>query len=174
MADAGATTRRQAALRGRRAASVDFPRLCQSGQSCAFAVPTSPMMKPYTLNKSEAAGALSQYVVIEPHRRGLYAKVVCPSIGQREAPIISGEIIEAIDRHGGAKGNFVLDLSGVNQLTSMGLGMCIDVRNRVASAKLKPYLFGTNRSVLDLLRMMKIDKLFTVIHAPDDLGKLLG
>jgi len=174
MADADAMPRRQAALRGRRAASVDFPRLCQSGQSCAFAVPTSPMMKPYTLNKSEAAGALSQYVVIEPHRRGLYAKVVCPSIGQREAPIISGEIIEAIDRLGGAKGNFVLDLSGVNQLTSMGLGMCIDVRNRVASAKLKPYLFGTNRSVLDLLRMMKIDKLFTVIHAPDDLGKLLG
>jgi len=112
--------------------------------------------------------------VVERHRLGLYARIVCPSIGQREAPIITGEIIEAIDQTQGLKGNFVLDLTGVNQITSMGLGMCIDVRNRVASAKLKPHLFGTNRTVLDLLRLMKVDKLYTIVHGNDTIAKLLG
>lgn len=130
-------------------------------------------MKPYTLTGSDSSNTLSQYVIIEGHRRGIYARVVCPSIGQREAPIISGEIAAAIDRNPGIKGGFILDLSAVNQITSMGLGMCIDIRNRVASAKLTPHLFGTNRGVLDLLRMMKVDKLYTVIHGPDEIGKLI-
>lgn len=131
-------------------------------------------MKPYTLPTNTPGQALSQYVVVERHRLGLYARIVCPSIGQREAPIITGEIIEAIDQTPGLKGNFVLDLTGVNQITSMGLGMCIDVRNRVASAKLKPHLFGTNRTVLDLLRLMKVDKLYTIVHGNDAISKLLG
>ena len=131
-------------------------------------------MKPYTLTGTESSKTLSQYVILETHRRGLYARIVCPSIGQREAPIISCEIIEAIDRNPGVKGNFILDMTGVNQITSMGLGMCIDIRNRVATAKLKPHLFGTSRTVLDLLRMMKVDKLYTVIHGPDEIGKILG
>jgi anti-anti-sigma regulatory factor len=131
-------------------------------------------MKPYTLSSNTPTPALSQYVVIERHRLGIYARVVCPSIGQREAPIITSEIIEAIDHSKSARGNFVLDLTGVNQITSMGLGMCIDVRNRVASAKLKPHLCGANRVVLDLLRLMKVDKLYTVVHGSDDLIRLLG
>ena len=131
-------------------------------------------MKPYTLPSNTPSPTLSQYVVIERYRVGLYAKVVCPSIGQREAPIITGEIIEAVDQAKDLKGNFILDLTGVNQITSMGLGMCIDVRNRVASAKMKPHLFGTNRTVLDLLRLMKVDKLYTVVHGNDSLSKLLG
>jgi hypothetical protein len=39
---------------------------------------------------------------------------------------------------------------------------------------LKPHLFGTNRAVLDLLRLMKVDKLYSVVHGGDDLVKLLG
>jgi anti-anti-sigma regulatory factor len=131
-------------------------------------------MKPYTLSSTTPSPTLSQYVIIERHRSGIYARVVCPTIGQREAPIITGEIIDAIDHSKNVRGNFVLDLTGVNQITSMGLGMCIDVRNRVASAKLKPHLFGTNRAVLDLLRLMKVDKLYSVVHGGDDLAKLLG
>lgn len=131
-------------------------------------------MKPYTLPSAVTPATLSQYVIVERCRRSLYARVVCPSIGQREAPIITDEIIEALEKSKDLKGNFVLDLSAVNQITSMGLGMCIDVRNRVANAKLKPHLFGVNRTVLDLLRLMKVDKLFTIVHGKDDLGGLLG
>lgn len=131
-------------------------------------------MKPYTLPSVTPTPTISQYVVIERQHRGLYARVVCPSLGQREAPIITDEIIDALEKMKEVKGNFVLDLTGVNQITSMGLGMCIDVRNRVASAKLKPHLFGANRTVLDLLRLMKVDRLYTVVYGQDDLTRLLG
>jgi anti-anti-sigma regulatory factor len=131
-------------------------------------------MTPYKLTTSNRETNLSQFVAIERYPKGLLCRVVCPTIGQREAPIITGEIIDAIDHSKNVRGNFVLDLTGVNQITSMGLGMCIDVRNRVASAKLKPHLFGTNRAVLDLLRLMKVDKLYSVVHGGDDLVKLLG
>lgn len=119
--------------------------------------------------------ALSQYVAIERYPKGLLARITCPSIGQREAPIISAEVIEALANANLPKGgSFVLDVSGVTMLTSMGLGMCVDLRNRANAAKLKPHLSGTSRALLDLFRMMKIDRLYTVVYSREDLGGILG
>jgi hypothetical protein len=56
----------------------------------------------------------------------------------------------------------------------MGLGMAVDIRNRASSAKFKPYLFGCSRALLDLFRMMKVDRLYTVVHGKDELGGILG
>jgi hypothetical protein len=53
-------------------------------------------MTPYSLNPAGRDGTLAQFVSIERHSRGIYARLACPMIGQREAPIISGEISEAI------------------------------------------------------------------------------
>jgi anti-anti-sigma regulatory factor len=119
--------------------------------------------------------ALSQYVAIERYPKGLLARITCPTIGQREAPIISAEVIEALAGANLPKGgSFVLDVSGVTMLTSMGLGMCVDLRNRANAAKLKPHLSGTSRALLDLFRMMKIDRLYTVVYSREDLGGILG
>lgn len=134
-------------------------------------------MTPYSLHSSNHSRdpSLSQFVAIERYPRGVYARIACPSIGQREAPIISGEISEAISGtpmpRGGA---LVLDLSNVVMVTSIGLGMCIDIRRQAEASRLKPYLFGTNRQLLDILRMMKIDRQFTVVHGKDELGAILG
>jgi anti-anti-sigma regulatory factor len=96
-------------------------------------------------------------------------------IGQREAPIIAGEISEAIaNSHLPRGGALVVDMSSVTMLTSMGLGMCIDLRRQAEAARLKPYLFGMSRQLLDVLRMMKIDRQYTVVYAKDELGALLG
>jgi anti-anti-sigma regulatory factor len=132
-------------------------------------------MTPYTLTTTNRESALSQYVAIERYPKGLYARVSCPTVGQREAPIISAEITEAFTSSNFPKGGtFVLDLSGVTMLSSMGLGMAVDLRNRASGAKFKPYLFGCSRSLLDLFRMMKIDRLYTVVHGKDELGGILG
>jgi hypothetical protein len=56
----------------------------------------------------------------------------------------------------------------------MGLGMCIDLRRQAEAARLKPYLFGMSRQLLDVLRMMKIDRQYTVVYAKDELGSILG
>ena len=134
-------------------------------------------MTPYSLSSTNhnRDAALSQFVAIERYPRGIYARVACPSIGQREAPIIAGEISEAISGTTLPRGGvLVLDLSNVVMVTSIGLGMCVDIRRQAEGSKLKPYLFGTNRQLLDILRMMKIDRQFTVVHGKDELGAILG
>ncbi|MFM7134427.1 MAG: STAS domain-containing protein [Planctomycetota bacterium] len=132
-------------------------------------------MSSYSLSSTNRDTALSQYVAIERYPKGLLARITCPSIGQREAPIISAEVIEALANANLPKGgSFVLDVSGVTMLTSMGLGMCVDLRNRANAAKLKPHLTGTSRALLDLFRMMKIDRLYTVVYSREELGGILG
>ena len=133
-------------------------------------------MTPYSLTThGNRDQSLSQFVAIERYPRGVYARLACPSIGQREAPIIAGEISEAIaNSHLPRGGALVVDMSSVTMLTSMGLGMCIDLRRQAEAARLKPYLFGMSRQLLDVLRMMKIDRQYTVVYAKDELGALLG
>jgi anti-anti-sigma regulatory factor len=134
-------------------------------------------MTPYSLTSSNhnRDNALSQFVVIERYPRGVYARIVCPSIGQREAPIIAGEISDAIANAAMPRGGaLVLDLSNVVMVTSIGLGTCVDIRRQAEGARLKPYLFGTNRQLLDILRMMKIDRQYTIVHGKDELGAILG
>lgn len=133
-------------------------------------------MTPYSLTThGNRDQSLSQFVAIERYPRGVYARLACPSIGQREAPIIAAEIGEAIASIQAIRGGaLVVDLSSVVVLTSMGLGMCIDLKRQADAAKLKPYLFGANRQLLDILRMMKIDRQYTVVHGRDELGAILG
>ena len=132
-------------------------------------------MTPYTLSTNSRDTNLSQFVAIERYQKGILARVVCPSVGQREAPIIAAEITEALENANMPKGSsFFLDMSGVTMLTSMGLGMCVDLRKRSEGAKFRPYLSGTSRSLLDLFRMMKIDRLYTVLHSREELGAILG
>lgn len=132
-------------------------------------------MTPYTLSTTSRDSALSQFVVIERYPKGVLARIVCPSIGQREAPIISAEISEALADIDLPRGSsLVVDMSAVTMLSSMGLGMCVDLRRRADQAKLKPYLTGSSRTLLDLFRMMKIDRLFTIVIGRDELGPILG
>jgi anti-anti-sigma regulatory factor len=132
-------------------------------------------MTPYTLTTSNRETNLSQFVAIERYPKGLLCRVVCPTIGQREAPIISAEVTEALASANLPKGgSFVLEFAGVTMLSSMGLGMCVDLRNRAAAAKLKPHMTGMSRSLLDLFRMMRVDRLYTVVHGRDELGGILG
>ena len=53
-------------------------------------------MTPYTLTTTNRETSLSQFVTIERYPKGLLCRVVCPTIGQREAPIISAEVTEAL------------------------------------------------------------------------------
>jgi anti-anti-sigma regulatory factor len=132
-------------------------------------------MTPYTLTATNRETNLSQFVTIERYPKGLLCRVVCPTIGQREATAISAEVTEAL---AGANlprgGSFVLEFAGVTMLSSMGLGMCVDLRNRAIAANLRPHMAGMSRSLLDLFRMMRVDRLYTVVHGRDELGSILG
>ena len=107
-----------------------------------------------------------------PHGH-LVARVVVPSVGQGEAPVIREQIAEHIAR--APRGSlFVLDLSQVSLLSSMGLGVCVDLRNLAEKSGLRPILFGMNRHLAELFQLMRIDHLFQQARTPQELDQLLS
>ncbi|MSR44745.1 MAG: anti-sigma factor antagonist [Phycisphaerales bacterium] len=97
-----------------------------------------------------------------------------PNIGQREAPIMSGDIDPHMKALGRAVKFMVLDLSAVQFMSSMGIGTCINCRNGAAALGAKAILYGANKDLRALLAMMRIEKLFAVADSREALNKLVG
>jgi anti-anti-sigma factor len=115
----------------------------------------------------------SQYVSITRSPRGITARLVAPSIGQREAPIIETEIMDALADSDKRAKWLVIDLSAVSVLSSMGLGMCVELRRHAKEHKMNTALFGLNGHLRDLFRMMKVERLYKIVHSKDDLRKMI-
>lgn len=125
---------------------------------------------------TDALDRKSTFVHCFTRRGHLIAQVLSPSVGQREVPIIAAEVGDAMQALGDyAKGrNFVLDLSRVTALSSMGLGMCVDLRNRAGHAKMKALLVGAHGTLLELLKLMKIDRQYQLVADAASLDRLLA
>lgn len=97
-----------------------------------------------------------------------------PQVGQRESPIITEEVTPFFTQAGKSLGALILDLSEVTFMSSMGLGMCIAFRNKAATAGAKSVLFGASKEMLQLLTMMKIEKLYAIARDEQELKKHLA
>ena len=116
----------------------------------------------------------AQFVACTRNSKTVFARIVVPSIGEREAAIIANDIIPALeDRPVKAKW-FVLDLSAVSVLSSMGLGMCVNLRDEARKRGMKTVLYGLNGHLRELFRMMKVERLYKIVHSKDDLDSLTG
>ena len=80
----------------------------------------------------------------------LYVKFVGPQVGQRESPIISQEVEPYFKEAGKGLKHFIIDLQNVTFMSSMGLGVCIGLRNKSVALGAKPILFGTSKELLQL------------------------
>lgn len=109
-------------------------------------------------------------------RGHLLARIVVPNVGHREVPTVATEIGEALESLGSAaKGQaFVLDFTDVRILSSMGLGMCVDLKKRADKMGMKSVLFGADAPLLDLMKLMRVDRLYTVIADSAGLQRFLG
>lgn len=103
----------------------------------------------------------------------LIVQISAPAVNQREAQAIRMEVLPGITVAGRGR-CFVLDLSAVQVLTSMGLGMCVELRNRASDAGYKPVVVGLNNHLTDLFALMRVDRLFTVAATRAELEALLG
>ncbi len=112
------------------------------------------------------------FVTVSVKNKHTIARLDAVSIGPREATLIATEVSRVIQ--GSTKGKcLVIDLSRTNSLSSMGLGLCVDLRNRAVDAGLRPVLAGMNIQLTDLVRMMRVDRLFTITSSSNDLERLL-
>ena len=115
----------------------------------------------------------SQFVVTDYKKGVLTARLTGPHIGEREAQIIARELNAAIAAADAQFKALVLDMKAVRALSSLGLGMCIDVRNSAAARGGKTIMLRLGRELYELLRMMKMDRLYTLVHSREELKKLL-
>jgi len=113
-------------------------------------------------------------VEVEVRNGHLVASVMVPVVGQKEAQWVHDEITKALAGFEGKGRCFVLDLSRVSMLSSLGLVMCIDTRHRAIERGMRPIINGLQSSMLELLRMMKIDRLFTLVHGDAELRRILS
>ncbi|MCA9283676.1 MAG: STAS domain-containing protein [Phycisphaerales bacterium] len=104
----------------------------------------------------------------------LTVQLVGPTIGTREAPIVSEEVGAAIDSLKGGLKAVVLDLSDVTFMSSVGLGACINIRNRADAAKATAVLYGLAPDMKKLFKLMKLDRLYKVADSPEALKKITG
>ena len=111
-------------------------------------------------------------VTVSMKNMHMIARLDAVSIGPREAALIATEVSRMLTSS--TKGKcLVIDLSRTNSLSSMGLGLCVDLRNRAVDAGLRPVLAGMNIQLTDLVRMMRVDRLFTITSSSHDLERLL-
>ncbi|MDY7109283.1 MAG: STAS domain-containing protein [Planctomycetota bacterium] len=104
----------------------------------------------------------------------LVARLVGPSIGTREATIISRELRGALDTAGDGLRTLVLDMRGVQMMASMGLGMCIDARNRASRSGARTIVYGLCPELGQLFRMMKVDRLYRIARNEAELSRALA
>ena len=92
----------------------------------------------------------------------VYATIVGPRIGEREAAIIANSVNSKLREYGSKVNNLVLDFSEVQFISSLGLGMCIDVRNTAEQCKAGTSIVGLTSHLQELFEMMRLDRLFTI------------
>jgi anti-anti-sigma factor len=115
-------------------------------------------------------------ITAKPGMGALFVRLVGPSIGQRETPIIQQMVAPAIDGFGPTLKHVVLDLGAITFMNSTGLGMLVDFRARTAKVAggAKVILLGVNAELLSLLKMVKFDRLFTIAKDAEALSKAMG
>ena len=88
----------------------------------------------YATKVSEAS-----FIQTKVLQRGVLARINCPSVGQREAPIIEQELTAAAKN---AANRVILDMATVTVLGSMGLGMLVTITKRCRDGGGKLAIFG--------------------------------
>ena len=103
----------------------------------------------------------------------LLVRVLAPSVGQAEAPLLRDAVVLRLGEASAGKA-VVIDLSQVSLVSSLGLGTIVDIRNTAEKAGLRPCVHGMNRHLAELFQLMRIERLFTVLRSQQELDRLLG
>jgi anti-anti-sigma factor len=100
------------------------------------------------------------------------ASIHTPTISQRESEILSTAFEDAFADLSGFKW-LVIDMKEVTFMSSMGIGMLVDARSRAAGRKMKVVLANVASELDQLLRMVKLDKVFKICANERQLNKAL-
>lgn len=115
----------------------------------------------------------SLFVSISCPKGVLVIRPTGPRLAEREAVIIAAEARLAMGALGRALRGLVLDLTDVHMMSSFGLGMCIELRNSAHTAGAPAFLLGLSNELVDMFRLMKVDRLYTIVQSPAELARAM-
>ncbi len=116
------------------------------------------------------SGRRSLFVDVSISNGTMNACIVGPRIGEREATVVANAINAQLKQLGNKVTSLVLDFSEVQFISSLGLGMCIDVRNTAEQSKATTSIIGLTSHLKELFEMMRLDRLFTIESKPTQYG----
>ncbi|MCH2137958.1 MAG: STAS domain-containing protein [Phycisphaerales bacterium] len=116
-----------------------------------------------------------EVLFVDYHNDGdaLFATLEVSNIGQRESKIIAMSMQDQLGSVKPGHRFLVIDMGKVNFMNSMGIGMLIDARSRAAGLKLKTVLANVGDDMFKLLKMVRLDKVFSVCQNDKQLKKAL-
>ena len=86
-------------------------------------------------------------------------RITCPSIGEREAPIIQQDTLGTAPK---TRHHVILDFNQVAMMGSLALGMLVTITKECKSKGGVLVLFGLNSNLTDVLKMSRLDKLLVI------------
>ncbi len=128
-------------------------------------------MNGFNTNKS-TSNRRSLFVDITFSNGTMNACIVGPRIGEREASIVANAINGKLKEYGAKVNNLVLDFSEIQFISSLGLGMCIDVRNTAENCNAQTAIVGLTNHLKELFELMRLDRLFEIISAKSNYGSV--
>lgn len=98
------------------------------------------------------------------------ACIVGPRIGEREATVVANAVNSKLKEYGSRVNELVLDFSEIQFISSLGLGMCIDVRNTAEHCQATTSILGLTNHLKELFEMMRLDRLFEIQSVESQFG----
>ncbi len=113
----------------------------------------------------------SSFVRVSPENWGLIAHVICPKITEREATIVEQEVSEAAGQHGW---RVAVDMREVTFLASAGIGALVTVNRKAKDGGGAAVLCNVDDQILDVLKLTRLDRLFTIKPDVEGAAKALA
>jgi anti-anti-sigma factor len=86
-------------------------------------------------------------------------RIHCPTVGEREAPIIKDEALREAKLVGF---KLALDFSEVTMMGSLALGTLVTISKECTGGGGRLALFGLNNNLNEVLKMTRLDKLLPI------------
>lgn len=104
----------------------------------------------------------ARYVTVTRHPQALLVRPVGPRLGEQEAGILSQVVDRELESFPGRLKWLVLDIREIHLMTSVALGVCIELRKRVARGKARMMMFGATPELTTLLKTVRAQKIFVL------------
>jgi anti-anti-sigma factor len=102
------------------------------------------------------------------------AKIVDGVVEAHRAAVILDTVGKAIDEYAGDLRFVVLDFGDVDFINSSGIGAIIELAGVVSQKGAQPILYRPADNVVEILKMMKVDRIYSFVHTVAELASVLG